>query len=368
MKIGIVGTRGIPAKYGGFETFAEELSVRLVKKGVKCAVYCDKGSYNKSDYKGVNLHFVNTTKTKSPFKYYFLSLKEALKKDEIIIITGSSGALFIWLKFFYNRNAIVITNTDGVEHSRTKWSFLGRKILHFFEWFAVNFSNYIIADSKAIKSYLKTSYPHINKQKIKVIEYGAYNALSKRENLLKEFSLKPNNYYLVVARLEPENNIDMIIKGFIESKSKVPLVIVGNLNDTKYVNLLLKNQSPLIKFLGGIYNKEKLLAIRTFCKAYIHGHSVGGTNPSLLEAMGVKNFIIAHDNVFNREVTNNQAFYFKNYIECSVQIKNFEKMDPNEIDKKKQFYVTRIINYYNWDRITNQYLEFFNQIYNRNFK
>ena len=362
MRIGIVGTRGIPSKYGGFETFAEELSIRLVPKGINCTVYCDKDSYNKNNFKGVNLSYINTTKTRSPLKYYFKSLKEALKTNNIILITGCSGALFFWLKYFYNKKAIIITNIDGIEHKRAKWPFLIRKFIRFGEWVAINFSTYVISDSKGIKKYINTNYPKITNKKIKIIEYGAYPCISNKKELIKEFNVLPNNYYLIVARLEPENNIHVILKGYYQSKTKIPLVVVGNLLNNNYVQNLLKYKSDNIKFVNGIYNKDKLLALRSYCKAYFHGHSVGGTNPSLLEAMGASNFIIAHDNSFNRDVTNNNSLYFKNANDCTIKINEFEKIKLDEKNKIKDFNLRRIKTYYNWDLISNKYIDFFNNI------
>jgi glycosyltransferase involved in cell wall biosynthesis len=145
-----------------------------------------------------------------------------------------------------------------------------------------------------------------------------------------------------------------------------PLIIVGNLLKTKYVDNLTKSQNGNIRFLGGIYNREILEALRFSCKAYFHGHSVGGTNPTLLEALGSRNIVIAHDNVFNREVTDNKMFYFKNAKECAACINNVESLSVDQIIYYKQLAVQRIVDYYNWDRITNEYLNNFIKINNEN--
>lgn len=351
MKIAIVGTRGIPANYGGFETFAEELSVRLVKNGYYVTVFCEKRSNHFNEFRNVALEFVGISKSKNPIKYYFFSLYKALKEHDIIIITGSTGAIFSPIKLLLNKNSIIITNTDGIEYLRDKWSFIKKIFIRFADFIAAYFSNYLIADSKGIKEHLLTYYKLINKSKVIQIEYGAYPQEFEEASLI-------SNYYLIVARLEPENNIEMIIKGFLNSDSNKELIIIGNLQETEYVKNLLSYQSSSVKFVGGVYKKDELVKFRSGCFAYFHGHSVGGTNPSLLEAMGCFNITICHDNIFNREVTANNMFYFKNSNELSKIINEFEKFDTQKILSLKKVNYLRIINYYNWDNITYKYLKF----------
>jgi rhamnosyltransferase len=158
-----------------------------------------------------------------------------------------------------------------------------------------------------------------------------------------------------VSRLEPENNVESIIRGYIKSNIEQPLIVVGNLLETKYVNGLLQYKSNKVRFLGGVYDKNKLEALRYGCKAYLHGHSVGGTNPSLLEALGSGNIIIAHDNVFNREVTDNKMKYFSTSEECSEAIIEVEHLSDDDISRYKKLAVKRIKDFYNWERIAQDY-------------
>lgn len=357
MKIAIVGSRGIPAKYGGFETFAQELSFRLVSKGIEVEVYCDHADEKFTKLNGVNLKYVSCTKTNNPLKYYYESIRSAEKKNDFIIICGAGGAIFLFSKIFH-KNVIYLTNMDGIEYKRKKWSFPKRLFVRFCIWSSVYFSDFVIADSKSIKQFLLRKYL-IKDKRILQIEYGAYLIDNVDVSLIKKFNLEIDSYYLIVSRLEPENNVDMIIKGFLLSNSKYPLIIVGNTLDTKYVNDLLKYKSNNVLFVGGIYNKDELNSLRYCCKAYVHGHSVGGTNPSLLEALGAGNYVIAHDNPFNREVTNNNMIYFKNIEECSKCFMEFEKMTESDTDSVKKRAVKRIIDYYNWERITDEYYHFF---------
>lgn len=358
-QIGIVGTRGIPANYGGFETFAEELSTLLIQKGYEVNVYCDKSelSFPSKSYKGVSLIYLTTTKTKNPLLYYFYSLWHALKREDIILVTGTGGSLFYILNIFFQK--IIITNTDGVESRRAKWTSLKRKFIKLTEYLSVKLSTHLIADSNAITRYLLETYPILGKTKISTIEYGAYINNSFDRKCLDKYNLEKNRYYLVVSRLEPENNIKMIIDGYKMTKSSKPLIIIGNINSNDYSKSILIEQTEMIRFLGGIYNPVELSAIRYSAFAYIHGHSVGGTNPSLLEALGSSNISICHDNPFNREVTNNAQLYFSDSIDFKTRIEELEKMDEESISKLKLEAKRRIENYYTWENIATKYSTLF---------
>jgi len=357
MKIGIVGTRGIPAAYGGFETFAQELAPRLISKEIEVIVYCDKNSYDKDNYKGVHLKFLSTTKSDNPLWYYYKSLKIALKEVDIVLVTGTAGSLFYFLNIFYRKK--IITNTDGVESRRAKWSFFKKQIIKLTESLAVRFSTALVADSQGITKYLIKEYKALSPTKIHTIEYGAYVNNNLVESVLTKFELKDNGYYLIVSRLEPENNVDMIVKGYLNSNASKPLIIVGGILDSEYVKSLLKFSSSKVRFIGGIYNQEELSGLRYSCSAYLHGHSVGGTNPSLLEALGSSNVCICHDNIFNREVTNEEMMYFKNVDECSERILELENMSDQEIFNVKVKAINRIKDYYNWENISSKYIHLF---------
>lgn len=360
IRISIVGSRGIPAKYGGFETFAEEISSLLVEKGFEVTVQCDFNSYSEINYKGVNLFFTSVAKSDNPLKYYFEGIRWAVKNTDIVFVTSSAGSFFYFLNFF--KKKIIITNPDGLEFKRAKWSLFKRIYLKFSEMLAVKLSDYIIADSEAIKEYLFNSYKNIEK-KIRVIEYGAYTNNEFNPAILEKYKLIPNFYYLVVSRLEPENNLDTIINAFQNTTTQSPLVIVGNKINTRYVNQLISlNSSGKIHFIGGIYDKKELNALRNSCKAYIHGHSVGGTNPSLLEAMGSRNIILAHDNEFNREVTSGNQLYFNSMEQCSDKINEIEMMSEEEKERYKNLSYSMITNKYNWNNILKKYLDLLNKV------
>lgn len=362
MKIGIVGTRGIPAQYGGFETFAEETSPLLVKNGFQVTVYCDKSKMSNPpvSYKDVSLFYLSITKTNSPLRYYLLSLWEALKSEEIILVTGTAGSLFYLLNIFFRKK--IITNTDGVESRRAKWTPFKKSIIKFTEYLAVKNSTHLIADSKAITKYLLETYSNLEQTKVSTIEYGAYINNLFDQTILDKYNLIENDYYLVVSRLEPENNIKMIIDGYKQSNSSKSLIIVGNILSNDYSDLLLTEKNEKISFLGGIYNPMELSAIRYSAFAYIHGHSVGGTNPSLLEALGSSNISICHDNPYNREVTNNQQLYFSQPNDLKDRIEELEQLSLKSILKLKREAKDRIEKYYTWENIANKYSTLFSKL------
>ena len=357
-KIAIVGTRGIPACYGGFETFAEEVSTRLASQGMDITVWCDCSDSQVSHFGNVALAFSSYKKSKNPLKYYYDSINRASKESDILLVAGTGGAIFYWLAKL--RGKKIVTNIDGIESKRAKWSFLKKLYIKLSEILSIRYSDVIIADSEGIKRYVLSNY-RIVEERIRVIEYGALVNYDFDQAVLEKYGLVSDSYYLVVSRLEPENNIQMIVEGYLLSKSDKPLVIVGGLNSTAFVNSLLRYQSENVRFLDGIYNKHELSVIRASCFAYLHGHSVGGTNPSLLEAMGSGNISVCHDNVFNREVTNSLMFYFSSASELSNNLLKIESLSGED---KAEIWVSarlRITDYYNWGNMTEKYFSLLNE-------
>lgn len=351
--IAITGTRGIPASYGGFETFAEEISGRLVKEGFEVMVQCDYRQDQITEFNGVRLFYSRVTKSSNPLLYYANGLLRGLKDADIILVTGTGGSVFYFINLFFRK--IIITNTDGLESGRMKWSLPKRWYVKLSEYIAVRLSDHLIADSRAVSDYLIKQYPYAER-KITVAEYGAYINKASDQKLLACYGIKPDKYLLVVSRLEPENNLVMILEGYIESETDNQIVIVGPVGDNDYSRMLKKKYSaPGIIFAGGIWERSILNSLRYNCTAYIHGHSVGGTNPSLLEAMGNGNLIICHDNVFNREVTSGMQFYFSSAGELSSVIQHIGIMPENEKEIYRKKSLERISSYYNWETVLKKY-------------
>lgn len=315
MKVGIVGTRGIPNKYGGFERFIEVLvSNKIFDNDCKFVVYSSSPGEVKYQ-KNVTVKYAGTSKDRHPFSYYALSLIKASLECDVILSCGAGGSIFSIIPRVLGKR--IVTNVDGLEWKRAKWSKIGRMIVWSMYQPAFLFSNTIIADARALIKYI----PKLYRGKTCYIGYQIPNFTGTIPLNLNEY---PSEFALCVCRLEPENNVEMIIKGHIASTTTLPLFIVGNTNTKHFKNDLQKYKKS-VKFLGGIYDLQQLNMLRTNCAIYYHGHSVGGTNPSLLEAMVyVNGTLMCHDNEFNREVTSDKAVYFKNSQELAIKVNTRE--------------------------------------------
>ena len=374
--IAIIGSRGIPNRYGGFEKFAETISTELAKKGNKVYVSCEYTEQRYSKYKGVSLFYfpikppeINLFRMLYEILYDGYSLLWASKNADYVFMLGYSAAFLFFIPKLFGKQLFV--NPDGMEWKRTKFNSVIRFLLKLCERMAVFWADGLIVDSREIKKYLDSKY-NINSI---YIAYGASEIqkvgwdLEKLPECLKNVSINPS-YYLVVARLEPENNIETIVEGYLKSKTEKPILIVGNFADHRYERKIVYNifnlvflfknninnasKDKKIIFTGGIYDLELLNMLRQNCTAYIHGHSVGGTNPSLLEAMISKNSIIAHDNMFNREVCDEFAVYFENSDELKGSFDSEDLHQSNHL-KFKLGAFKRVKKLYSWDKIVNRY-------------
>jgi len=363
MKIAILGSRGIPNRYGGFEEFAEKLSIGLINKGFEVVVYnSSEHDFLDKSYSGVKIikKFCPESKIGSAahFIYDFLSCIDAsIRRYDIIYNLGyQSAAPGIFLFRILNSKSIWITNMDGLEWKRKKWSKPVKWLTKKMESLAVKSSSHLVSDNIGIQEYYKKNY---NKDS-SFIAYGS-NIYSKFKNeYLKYYNIKQDNYYLIVARLEPENNISIILDGFVKSNSKFDFIVIGNHN-SKYGEYLKLRYSDTkqIRFIGGVYEKEELNSIRKYSKLYFHGHTVGGTNPSLLEAMGLGCKIISHKNQFNKSVLKD----FGNYFETSDDISRLILKDLNDslvFNTLKA--IEEVKKNYNWEKIVNQHIDLFEKL------
>lgn len=354
-RIAILGSRGIPAEFGGFETFAEQLAVRLVNMGHSVTVYCEHSqSYTHSTYRGVELRYVSTVELAGLRSIWFdsICILKTLRGYDAVYMLGYHAAFAFALPWLFKTN--FWTNMDGLEWKRDKWSPTAKHYLRLMEWFAARFSRRLIADAEGIASHLVRKYDVASKTS--VIPYGANSVKSAPDfALINDLELEQHGYYLMVCRLEPENHVREIIEGFTASSSRKTLIVVGDHeSDSDYVRTLLNSADDRVKFVGTIFDQDRLLSLRWYCRAYFHGHSVGGTNPSLLEAMACGNHTIAHDNVFNREVTNGKADYFTSAKSFTLIIEKIER--ERKISKSNDLQ-DRAQSVYNWDRIAELYQE-----------
>jgi len=360
-RLAILGSRGIPANYGGFETFAEELAKRLVQCGVEVTVYCeDSGQAAAEDqYLGINLIHVPAPRL-GPLSTILFDLKclwRARRSFDVVYMLGYGTSLFCFIPRIWGTTVWI--NMDGIEWARSKWNRIAKMWFRIMEAVAMWTASVVIADADEIKKHLLGR--HRRKPKIVVIPYGANKILSPPDQaLLSEWQLTANNYYLVVCRLEPENHILDIVEGFISSESEITLAIVGDHETgTPYVEDLVKKSSDRIRYLGTVFDAPKLEALRWHCRTYCHGHSVGGTNPSLLEALACGNRIVAHENDFNREVAGNCAEYFSSSDELSALIREIDADTRDE--GRRDLGQRRIDDIYNWDIVAQAYADLLNK-------
>jgi len=355
-RLAILGTRGVPARYGGFETFAEELGTRLAERGIEVTVFCERVSEapEPSKFRGIDLEYVRTPRL-GPLTTIIFDLTilwRARKGFDVVYMLGYGASLFCFIPRLYGTEVWI--NMDGLEWRRSKWSWPARTYLRVMEMIATWTPSRIIADADAIRSHLESRYGRL--LNCSVIPYGAaVVTATPSEDLLAEWGLKAGEYFIVVCRLEPENHVLDILEGYATSSSRYSLVVLGDHKlDTPYVKRLRSVADPRVRLIGTVYDKARLIALRFHARGYFHGHSVGGTNPSLLEAMASGNAVIAHDNVFNREVAADAALYFSN-AEDIPGILEILETDSGRLQRMRAVARHRIESIYNWQAITDRY-------------
>ncbi|UGS21120.1 DUF1972 domain-containing protein [Flavobacterium cyclinae] len=358
MKIAILGTRGVPNYYGGFEQFAEFFSVYLANKGHE--VYCYNSHnhpFQEKTFNGVHIIHQHDPEYKygtfGQFIYDYNCIIDARKRNFDIILQLGYTSNSIWF-FLMPKKAINIINMDGLEWKRSKYSWPVQQFLKVAEWLAAKSGDYLVADSLGIQSFLKKKY----KKESTYIAYGAHLFDSPNDDVLKQYQVEPGNYNMIMARFEPENNLDMVLEGVaLNNEDQTPILVIGK-HETKYGAYLkdkFKNNSN-IRFIGGVYNLEHLNNLRYYSNLYFHGHSVGGTNPSLLEAMASQALIIAHNNDFNKGVLKENAYYFSNPSEVKKILNTIKKSDNLHFIKNNY---QAIANDFNWEKINGDYLQLF---------
>ncbi len=359
MRIAFVGTRGVPALYGGFETAVEEIGKRLVKRGHEVTVYCRSGYGDESEstYEGIRKIYLPRIRLKiaDTLSHTFLSLVHLFfnRPDVIIVMNPANGPLCVMPRL---RGTPVAINVDGLEWMRGKWSLIGRKYLYFASWFCTKIATTIIADSQGIQEYYKDNWNCDSYY----IPYGAYVEQSVKPELLNKYKLVTNDYFLVVARIEPENNTDLIIKAFEKLRTDKKLTIVGDTHTNRYAqNLVANTKDKRVRFLGGIYDKECLTEVMCNCFAYIHGHTVGGTNPILLKALGCGACVLYLDTGyrFNARVAGNYGIPFLKTIEGLQDRIQYLVDYPKEVLEYSKRAPECIKETYTWDKITDRYEE-----------
>lgn len=377
-KIAIIGARGV-GNYGGFETVVAEIGPRLSKQGFDVYCSCEKNEENgPEDYNGIKLIYFPFM---PPCNYTLRKVYEIIydlyftikcgREYDIVYALGLGNASLAFYPRIWGKASVA--NVDGVEWKRSKFGIAERKVIKIFFLLDCLWANNLIIDNEHLKIYIESDH----QKKTVFIPYGV-REIPKQPWASMEFTDylftgkvdKPTNgkYWLIVARLEPENNIHMMIEAFARAKGKYPLVLIGSFTSDVYKEKIRKiieeNNVTNTMFLGSIYDQKILNMLRQNCLGYLHGHSVGGTNPSLLEAMMCENIILAHDNEFNREVGAKSLLYFKDEVELMRTILDIEKdtrpYQPFKIESKN-----RVIKDYNWDVVVELYLTLFRELLRR---
>lgn len=354
MKIAVMGIRGIPANYGGFETFADNLSRRLVERGHDVTVY---GRSNiiktkQRTYAGASLVVLPTISHKylDTIVHTCLSVVHSLWRGyDVVLICNAANAVFSWLPRV--AGAKVVLNVDGIERRRKKWNRVAKAYYRVSEWLSTFLPNVVVTDARVIQDYYLDKY---SKESV-MIPYGA--AVTRSEDgasLLKEYQLEPGGYVLYVSRLEPENNAHLVVEAFESVETDKELVIVGDAPYAgDYVASLKRTIDPRIQFPGFVFG-EAYRALQQNAYCYVQATEVGGTHPALLEALGFGNCVLALDTPEHREVAAEAAIYYADGADLARQLERVLKC-PDVVAEKRGKGMARVSEHYGWLMVADQY-------------
>ena len=320
----ILGTRGVPANHGGFETFAEQYALFLVERGWDVSVYCQDDvdvveERVKIEYwRGIRRIRIQTAASgpKGTLDFDWACVRDAVKRPGLCLVLGYNSAIFLpYLRVFGRK---VFTNMDGIEWKRPKRSTPVRAWFWLNEWIAAWTSNRLVADHPVIADHLATRRP---RSSTVVIPYGGVPVERASDAPVRAMGLEPQRYMISIARIEPDNNIHTLVEAFSRKRRGHKLVVLGALNDDNSYHRKVKSlASDEVMFPGGIYDPHVVKALRFHARAYLHGHTVGGTNPSLVEALWAGNAVIAHDNGYNRWTAGEAGVFFSDLDSCETAI------------------------------------------------
>lgn len=367
MRIAMMGTRGVPATYGGFETAIEEVGARLVQRGHEVVVYCrDTGAKlaRQENHLGMQLVHLPAIRSKSleTLSHSALSAVHlATHRTDVALVFNAANA--VWLPILRAARIPVATHVDGLEWKRAKWGPVGKRYYRTCERLAVAWSEALISDAQGIADYYQSKF---NSDSY-LITYGAPDCRDVGSDSLANLELKPGTYHLVVARFEPENHVHLIVEGHRRSGSKKPLVIVGSSPYSDAYTAQLKEQaSAQVQFLGGVWDQKLLNQLYANCYLYWHGHSVGGTNPSLLRALGAGAPVAGFDVSFNREVAGLAGRYFADAAEASALFTELEA-HPRTV-KQLRDATTAEAQRYDWEIVADGYEKLCQDLYTTSAK
>jgi glycosyltransferase involved in cell wall biosynthesis len=362
LRVAICGGRGIPSTYSGTETFYAELAPRLAQRGHDVIVYCRRRLFRErpETYEGVRLIYLPNIETKNfgTFSHTLACMIDVLRRDvDALLVTNVSNALLCAIPRIFGVN--VSLNVDGIEWKRGKWGRLGQAYFHWNARMAGTIlGRGVISDAYAMRKL----YLELFRTPSACIAYGGNIEHSSDPEIVRQYGLEPGGYYLIASRLVPENNAAMIVEGFGQSSTPRLLAIAGDANyRSRFVDDLRANAGQRVRFLGHVDDPQHVKELHCHAYAYIHGHMMGGTNPALLKALGYGNCVLAHHNPFNAEVLGDFGLLFRDAGDLAGKIALIENQ-PALAQRLRERAPDRIRTVYNWERITDQYEEFFYQL------
>lgn len=366
-RLSILGIRGVPARHGGFETFAEKLSLYLVRRGWQVTVYCQengRGRLWESTWEGVKRINIPIRRqgAAGTLAFDWVAARHATTQEGLLLTLGYNTAMFNLLQRTAGQTNVI--NMDGIEWRRDKWGVVART------WFWLNeragcwIGNHLVADHPRIKDHLAT---RVRADKITMIPYGGDEVLSADAGLLTAHGIEPGAFSVIIARPEPENSFLEMVRAFSSKRRNHKLVVLGNFTPERnaFHKQVIDAASDEVIFPGAIYEAPVVQALRFYSRFYLHGHRVGGTNPSLVEALGAGCAVIAHDNHFNRWVAGPKAAYFKDEAECAALFDRLLADDP-ALQRMKAASRTRFYERFTWEQVLSEYEELLTRWYPKN--
>ncbi|WP_299038912.1 DUF1972 domain-containing protein [uncultured Pseudokineococcus sp.] len=355
MRVALVGTRGVPARYGGFETCVEEVGARLASRGHEVTAYCRRGVADDGpllpEHRGMRLVHLPAVHRRAleTLSHSAASVAHLLPRgtDAAVVFNSANAPLLPVLRA---RGIPVATHVDGLEWKRAKWGGAGRRYYRSAESMAVRWSDALIADAQGISDYYAAEFGAATE----LIAYGAPDVAERRPEVVASLGLRSRGYHLVVARFEPENNVELIVRGYVASGASEPLVVVGCAPYADaYTARVHAAADERVVFLGGVWDQEVLDQLYANALTYLHGHSVGGTNPSLLRAMGAGAATLAYDVGFNREVLRGAGRFFADAAELSALLEEAEACPEGVVRSGRASLVEA--RRYDWDDVADAY-------------
>jgi glycosyltransferase involved in cell wall biosynthesis len=363
LRIAMVGSRGIPHTYSGYEAFLGEVGPRLVARGHEVTVYCRRGLFRERahSYRGVRLIYVPNIESKvlGTFSHTLLSMFDLLfRKVDVALVVNVANAFHCIIPRL--RGMRIAINVDGLDWKRDKWGRLAKK---YFYWNAKYVGRIcpkgVVTDAYEMQRIYREEFgtPSVS------IAYGANIESSSKPEAVREYGLEPFQYYLIASRMVPENNADLIVDGFEQVRTSRVLAIAGSANyRSEFVERLKKRNGPRVRFLGHVSNPEQIKELHCNAYGYIHGHSLGGTNPALLKALGFGNCVLALNTAFNREVVQDYGILFEwDPADLARKLQHIED-HPEQAAKYRLRAPERIHEAYTWEKITDQYEELLVQL------